>query len=48
MSISPQSGARELERLIWLKYDNVLKWQNTFNLGLNTAKNTHHSKGSFK
>ncbi len=38
MSISPQSGARGLERQIWLKYDIVLKWQNTFNLGLNGAK----------
>ncbi len=44
MSISPQSGARWLERLIWLEYDIVLKWQNTFNSGLNTAKNTHHTK----
>ncbi len=44
MSIPSWSGARGLERLIWLKYDIVLKGQNTFNLGLNTAKNTHHMK----
>ncbi len=42
MSISPRSGARELERLIWLKYSFVLKQQNTFTLGLNAAKNTNH------
>ncbi len=44
MSISPQSKARGLEWLIWLKYDIILKGQNTFNLGLNTAINTHHAK----
>ncbi len=48
MSISPQSGAWGLERLIWLRYDIVLKWKNTFNLGLNAAKSTHHRKKSFK
>ncbi len=48
MSISPRSDARELERLIWLKYYFVLKWQNTFNLGLNAAKNTHKTKKGFK
>ncbi len=31
MSIFPQSGARRLERLIWLKYYFVLKRGNTFN-----------------
>ncbi len=41
MSISPQSGARWLERLICLKYYFVLKRQNIFNLGLNPVKNTH-------
>ncbi len=40
MSISYQSGARELERWVWLKY-RVLKQQNTFYLGLNAAENTH-------
>ncbi len=44
MSISPLSGAKKLERLIWLKYYTVLKQQNTFNLGFNAAKNTHHMK----
>ncbi len=38
MSTSPQSGVREFERLTWLKYYFVLKGQNTFNLGFNTAK----------
>ncbi len=44
MSISPQSGAMWLERLIWLKYDIVLKRKNTFNLGLSAVKKTHHTK----
>ncbi len=38
ISISHRSGTRGLERLIWLKHDFVLRWQNTFNLGLNTTK----------
>ncbi len=44
MSTFPQSGARGLERLIWLKYCITLKQQITFNLWLNTAKNTHYIK----
>ncbi len=44
MSIFPQSGGRELKKLIWLKYYIVLKRQITFNLGLNAAKNTHYIK----
>ncbi len=44
MSISPRSGARVLERLIWLNYYFVLKLQNTFNLGLNADKNTDNKK----
>ncbi len=40
MYIYTQSGAKELERLIWLKYYIVLKWQVTFNLGLIADKNT--------
>ncbi len=48
MFISSQSGARGLERLIWLKHYIVLKRQITFNLGLNAAKNMHHIKKSFK
>ncbi len=49
MSIRPQSGAQGLERLIWLKYDIVLKCQITFNLGLSAAKDTNHiNKSSIK
>ncbi len=44
----PLCGARGLEGLIRLQYYIVLKRQITFNLGLNTAKNTHHMKKSFK
>ncbi len=32
MSISPRSGARGLEKFIWLKYFNVQKRQITFTL----------------
>ncbi len=42
MSISPHSGARELKKLIWFKYNIVLKSKNTFTLELNTAKNMCH------
>ncbi len=42
ISSSVQSGARGLERLIWLKYYIGLKLQITFTLGLNAAKNTHY------
>ncbi len=48
MSISPCSGARGLERSIWLKYNIVLKRENTITLGLNAAKNTHHIHKSIK
>ncbi len=41
------SGARGLERLIWLKYS-VVKQQNAFSLGLNTAENMHPMKKSFR
>ncbi len=44
MSASHENGGKGLERLIWLKYYIVLKWQITFNFGLNGAKNTHHIK----
>ncbi len=44
MSIFSQSDAWGIKRLIWLKYDIVLKCLITFNLGLNAAKNTHHTK----
>ncbi len=39
MSISPQSGASGLERLVWLESYAVRKQQNIFNVGLNAAKN---------
>ncbi len=42
ISVSPQSGARGCEGLIQLKYYIVLKRQITFNLGLNTDKNTEN------
>ncbi len=38
MTISPQSGARGLEKFIWLKYYNIQKWQITFTWGLNAVK----------
>ncbi len=44
MSVSFQSRTRGIEKLIQLKYDIVLKWENTFNLGFNTTTNTHHTK----
>ncbi len=43
-SITPQSGAIGLERLILSKYNIVTKLKITLNLGLNAAKNTHSSK----
>ncbi len=46
MSISPQGGARRLERLTWLKYYNVQKRQIIFTLGLNAVKNTDFMKKS--
>ncbi len=48
MSISPQSGAKGLERLIWLKCFIVLKRQITFNLGLTATKNVYYIKKRFK
>ncbi len=46
--LHPKSGARGLDRLIWLKYNFALKLQITFSLGLNAAKNTHYIKKSIK
>ncbi len=43
MSVSPRNGARQLERLIWLKYYNVQK-QIIFTLEPNAAKNTDFMK----
>ncbi len=38
MSVSPQSGAMGLERLIWLKYNTVMKMKSTFNQGSTLPK----------
>ncbi len=43
MCISPWSGVRGFERLIWLKYY-LLKRQIAFTLGLNDAENTDYMK----
>ncbi len=44
MWLSPPSGARWLERLIWMEYYIILKWQIIFNLGPNADKNTNNLK----
>ncbi len=44
LSISTQSGARWLERLIWLKYYYVQKREIIFTLGLNSVKNIDFMK----
>ncbi len=44
MSTSPGSGARGLQRLICLKYYDVLKLEIRSTLGLNAAKNTDYMK----
>ncbi len=43
MSI-PRTGARELQKLPFLKYCNVQKRKNRFVLGVSTAKNTDYIK----
>ncbi len=50
MSICPESGARGLKRLIWLKYYDLVKRQITFTFGLNTAESNefHQKKKNFK
>ncbi len=48
MSTFSKSGARDLQRLICLKYYNVLKLQSGFTLGLNAAKNIDYIKNCFK
>ncbi len=40
MSTYPQSGARGLQRFIWLKYYIVQKCEVIFTLGLKAVKNT--------
>ncbi len=42
MSISPKSIARGVQRLICMKYYNVLKWESRFTFEFNTAKNTNN------
>ncbi len=42
------SGTRGIKRLIWLKNCTVQKWKNTFNTGLNVARNTHHMEKNLK
>ncbi len=44
MSISPTSGARQLQRLPRLKHYTMLKWDSRFTLGLNTAKKKNYMK----
>ncbi len=48
MSFSPWSGARGLERLIWLKYNIALKMENTFTLAMNAPKKMHQIQKNFK
>ncbi len=48
MFISLQSGVKRLQRLVWSKYYYVWKWQITYKLELNAAKNTHHIKKMLK
>ncbi len=44
MSITPQSGARGLKKLILLKYNIILKLKITLNLKLNVAKAIIHNR----
>ncbi len=44
MSIIPGRGATSLQKLAFLKYYNVQKWQSKLSLGPNTAKNTPYFK----
>ncbi len=48
MSISPSCGARELEKLICIRYYIVLKWESRFTFGLNAAQTTDYIKKMFK
>ncbi len=45
---STTSGAGGFQRLPFLKYYNVPKWENKFTLGLKTARNTNYIKNCFK
>ncbi len=48
MSISPRRGDKGLQKLICLKYFNVLKWKSRCTVGLNAAENTNYIKKYFK
>ncbi len=48
MCISPRSGVRALQRLICLKYYNILKLESRFTLELNSVKNTNYMIKSFQ
>ncbi len=48
MPISIRNGAMGLQRLICLRYYNVLKWEIRFTLGLNADKNADYKKNSFE
>ncbi len=48
ISITIKSGASGLQKLIGLKYYNVLEWESGVILGLNTAKSTRYTRKCFK
>ncbi len=48
MSIVLESRARGLQRLLFLKYYDVLKYENRFVLGLNAVKNSDYVTKCFK
>ncbi len=39
ISVSPGSGAKELQKVPYFKYYNAFEWESRFTLGLNIAKN---------
>ncbi len=47
MSISHQSGARGMEKLIWLKYLNVQKMLNYIPFGAERCEKYHYMKKRF-
>ncbi len=48
MCISSRSWTRERQKLICLAYNNALKQQSIFTVGLNAAENTDYIKKCFK
>ncbi len=48
MYVSSMSEGRLLQRLIWLKYYNVLKQESRSSLGLNAVENIDYIKKFFK